>query len=144
MTPDQTGLAPASRRAPAWRAWLGARWRGLVLPALAITVWWAAAHLEWVSTPLLVSPGKVLDTAASQIASGQLWRALSASLTRELTGFAIGTTLGLALGALLGLLPLFNRLVGPSFNTFKQISLFAWIPLISVWFGLGDLSLIHI
>ena len=26
----------------------------------------------------------------------------------------------------------------PSFNTFKQISLFAWIPLISVWFGLGD------
>jgi sulfonate transport system permease protein len=30
--------------------------------------------------------------------------------------------------------------VGPSFNTFKQISLFAWIPLISVWFGLGDVA----
>jgi sulfonate transport system permease protein len=28
--------------------------------------------------------------------------------------------------------------IGPSFDTFKQISLFAWIPLISVWFGLGD------
>ena len=33
---------------------------------------------------------------------------------------------------------IFNRLARPSFNTFKQISLFAWIPLISVWFGLGD------
>ena len=40
----------------------------------------------------------------------------------------------------LGFSRLFERLVGPSFNTFKQISLFAWIPLISVWFGLGDVA----
>ena len=33
-----------------------------------------------------------------------------------------------------------DRLVGPSFHTLKQISLFAWIPLISVWFGLGDVA----
>lgn len=46
----------------------------------------------------------------------------------------------LALGAVLGLSALAQRLVGPSFNTFKQVSLFAWIPLISVWFGLGDVA----
>ena len=63
------------------------------------------------------------------------WRAISASLTRNLSGFFIGTTLGLVLGCLLGLSHYFERLVGPSFNTFKQISLFAWIPLISVWLG---------
>ncbi len=63
---------------------------------------------------------------------------LGASLAREFTGFVIGATAGLLLGALLGVSRAFNRLVGPSFNTFKQISLFAWIPLISVWFGLGD------
>jgi sulfonate transport system permease protein len=33
-----------------------------------------------------------------------------------------------------------TRLIGPSFNAFKQVSLFAWIPLISVWFGLGDVA----
>ena len=55
----------------------------------------------------------------------------------EFTGFAIGTLAGLLLGATLGVSRIFN-LAGPSFNTFKQISLFAWIPLISVWFGLGD------
>ncbi|WP_248293181.1 ABC transporter permease [Achromobacter sp. Bel] len=140
MTAAPSSPNRPQRRPAAWRTWLGTRWRGLVLPAVAIAAWWALANLGWVSTPLLVSPAKVLDTAASQIASGQLWRALRASLARELTGFAIGTTLGLALGALLGLLPLFNRIVGPSFNTFKQISLFAWIPLISVWFGLGDVA----
>lgn len=67
-------------------------------------------------------------------------RALSASLARELTGFLIGTTLGLALGALLGISRLAHRAIAPSFDTFKQVSLFAWIPLISVWFGLGDVA----
>ena len=40
--------------------------------------------------------------------------------------------------SVLGFSRLATRMIGPSFDTFKQISLFAWIPLISVWFGLGD------
>lgn len=116
------------------------RWRGLVLPIVAIALWWLAAAQEWVNSALLVSPEDVLATAVAQITSGQVLSALGASLAREFTGFTIGTLGGLALGAFLGLSPLFDRLVGPSFNTFKQISLFAWIPLISVWFGLGDVA----
>lgn len=116
------------------------RWRGWVLPLAALALWWLSSHLQLVNSALLVSPEKVVATAWEQIESGRLWRALSASLAREATGFLIGTAGGLALGALLGLSPWFNRLVGPSFNTFKQISLFAWIPLISVWFGLGDVA----
>lgn len=122
------------------RAQATGRWRGFVLPVAAVALWWLAARLDLVNSALLVSPAKVLDTGWDYVASGRLWRALSASLARELTGFLIGTLGGLVLGALLGLSPLFNRLVGPSFNTFKQISLFAWIPLISVWFGLGDVA----
>jgi sulfonate transport system permease protein len=111
-----------------------------VLPVAAVALWWLLSSLDIVNSALLVSPAKVFDTAVDQVVSGRLWRALSASLAREATGFLIGTASGLVLGALLGLSPLFNRIVGPSFNTFKQISLFAWIPLISVWFGLGDVA----
>jgi sulfonate transport system permease protein len=118
----------------------GRRWRGLVLPLAAVALWWLASRLGWVNSALLVSPARVLDTGWELVGSGRLWLALRASLARELTGFGIGTAAGLVLGALLGLWPRFNRLAGPSFNTFKQISLFAWIPLISVWFGLGDVA----
>lgn len=114
------------------------RWRGLALPVAAVALWWLLSALGAANPGLLVSPAKVLATAYEYASSAKLWRALGASLTRELAGFAIGTMLGLLLGGLLGLSRLFNRIVGPSFNTFKQISLFAWIPLISVWFGLGD------
>ncbi|SAK46488.1 nitrate/sulfonate/bicarbonate ABC transporter inner membrane protein [Caballeronia calidae] len=115
-------------------------WRGLVLPIAALAVWWFVSRGAQVGHGVMVSPAQVWDTAVAQVRSGALVRALSASLGRELTGFAIGTTLGLVLGALLGVSRLANRAIAPSFNTFKQVSLFAWIPLISVWFGLGDVA----
>ncbi|MBY4715725.1 ABC transporter permease [Burkholderia cepacia] len=115
-------------------------WRGFVLPLVAFALWWAIASAHLVNSGLLVGPADVLRTAWAQATSGALGRALSASLAREACGFAIGAAGGLLLGTALGLSRLAARMVGPSFDTFKQISLFAWIPLISVWFGLGDVA----
>lgn len=115
-------------------------YRGWVLPMLALGVWWLASAQGWSPSGLLVSPEKVWATSVQEVSSGRLWVALGASLARDLSGFFIGAGLGLVLGGVLGLSPLGNRLLGPSFNTFKQVSLFAWIPLISVWFGLGDVA----
>ena len=112
--------------------------RGFVIPALLVLAWWTAVRFGWSSSPLLVAPGKVWDTGVAQLTSGKLSSALGASLWRDLIGFAIGAGAGLLFGALLGASRLAEKLVGPSFHTLKQISLFAWIPLLSVWFGLGD------
>ncbi|QGZ64418.1 ABC transporter permease [Paraburkholderia acidisoli] len=112
--------------------------RGAALPAVALVAWWVLSASHVVKSGLLVSPADVWHAAREQVESGALTRALSASLAREASGFAIGATAGLVLGGVLGLSRIAARIVGPSFDTFKQISLFAWIPLISVWFGLGD------
>lgn len=115
-------------------------YRGAVLPLAAVALWWGITSTGLSDSKLLVTPEQVWDTAETYVASGHLWTALGASLARDLAGFAIGASLGLLLGALLGLSRLGERLLGGSFNTFKQVSLFAWIPLISVWFGLGDVA----
>lgn len=112
--------------------------RGWVLPLALLALWWAAVRFGWSTSPLLVAPSKVWATAVDQVSSGKLFVALGASLWRDLVGFTIGASAGLLFGALLGASRLFEKLVGPSFHTLKQISLFAWIPLLSVWFGLGD------
>jgi len=112
--------------------------RGWILPALLLLLWWLAVKFQWSASPLLVPPEKVWETALEQARSGELRMALQASLRRDLTGLLIGVSAGLVFGIALGLSRLFERMVGPSFHTIKQISLFAWIPLLSVWFGLDD------
>jgi len=114
------------------------RLRGWVLPLALLVVWWWAVQSGWSTSPLLVSPLAVWQRGVEQVSSGELWVALSASLWRNAWGFAIGASIGLVFGALLGWSRWFERLVGPSFHTLKQISLFAWIPMLSMWFGLGD------
>lgn len=112
--------------------------RGWVLPLALLVIWWAARAFGWSDSPLLVSPAAVWHRAVDQVGSGALWQALSASLWRWGWGFLIGSLAGLVVGALLGASRWAERLIGPSFHTLKQISLFAWIPMLSMWFGLGD------
>jgi sulfonate transport system permease protein len=112
--------------------------RGLALPVLLAVAWWLSGRFHLVNEHLLVPPGKVLAEGRRTIAEGGLWRDLGASIARDLTGLAIGAFAGLLVGAALGLSRLFDRLVGPSLQAIKQVAIFAWIPLITVWFGFGE------
>ena len=112
--------------------------RGATLPVLLLVGWWAAFRFGWTDTRLFVPIDQVWATAVRLARNGELWDALQSSLGRFLAGFAIGAAAGLAAGTALGLSRPLEKVVGPSLHAVKQVSLLAWIPLISVWFGLGD------
>lgn len=112
--------------------------RGAVLPLVLLLAWHLASRGGAVDPRLLPPLGVVLATAAQELDQGRLLQDLAASLARDLGGFAIGSTSGLLLGVALGSWRLADRLLSPSFDAFKQIAIFAWIPLISMWFGIGE------
>ena len=114
--------------------------KGWVIPALLILVWWASYGFGWTHSALFVPIDAVFAAGRRLAASGELWRALAASLLRMLAGFALGTFVGIVVGLSLGLSRLLERAVGPTFHTVKQVSLFAWLPLISLWCGLGEFA----
>ena len=116
------------------------RWRGFVLPLLILVVWETASRSGAVDHRLLPSLVRVAARAWTELSHGNLPGDLAASLERSLAGFAVGAVLGLAAGLAFGLSRWTARLVGPSFDAFKQIALFAWIPLIAMWFGMGETS----
>lgn len=133
-TPSSSSAAPRPPVRVALRVFL----RGAALPAALLLWWWAAYHFRWTESQLFVPPEKVWETAQKLWHNGYLMSSLQGSLQRFLAGFAIGSLIGLAVGTALGLSRLLENLIGPTLHAVKQVSLLAWIPLISVWFGLGD------
>lgn len=112
--------------------------RGLLLPATLLLVWSTVTRLTRVDPNLLPSPMVVLDTAREHLRDPAFWTAVASSLVRTFAGFGIAASAGIALGVLLGVSRWADRLVGPTFHAWRQVAVFAWIPLISAWFGGGD------
>jgi sulfonate transport system permease protein len=112
--------------------------RALALP-IALLALWEIAHVNgWVDTRLIPSPFGVVETAWNSIFAEDFLPGLWGSLYRDLTGFAAGSLLGIATGISLGLSRQLDAAFNPTLNALKQISLFAWLPLISTWFGYDD------
>lgn len=114
--------------------------RGALLPLSIILAWEVCSRLELVDGKLIVPPTTVLETTYAAIQSGDLWFDLKMSMGRMIVGFALGAFSGLLVGTLLGLSRTLDKMLGPSFHAVRQIAVFAWIPLIAMWFGLGELA----
>lgn len=126
------------RRGPRYQGWQ--RLQPWLLPVLIVALWQVASQAQWVDPNILVSPWLVLQTAVAGAVDGSLSGALGLSLTRTLGGLLLGGGLGFALGLLLGLWRTGERLLGPSLAALRQIAIFAWVPLLTAWFGLGELA----
>jgi sulfonate transport system permease protein len=115
-----------------------AGYRGLLIPLLLIAAWEIAAHFRWINPVLLSSPSLILEGFSRSLGEGLLLQNLKLSLIRMVGGWAAGSMIGLSVGLAIGLSATLDRVLGPTLQAFRQIAPFAWIPLISVWFGLGD------
>lgn len=116
------------------------RLRGLALPVALAVLWQLAATRGWADRNVLVPPAEVWAAFRQHLDQGLLGHALVASLRRDLLGFALGAGLGLLLGAATGLSRRADALLGGSFGALRQIAIFAWVPMLTAWFGIGELA----
>lgn len=114
------------------------RLQALLLPLTLLLIWQLANQWQWVDSNILVAPLQVLGTAWKGVVDGTLTAALAVSVGRALAGLVLGGGLGFALGLWLGLSHRAERLLGPSLAGLRQIAIFAWVPLLTAWFGLGE------
>jgi sulfonate transport system permease protein len=112
--------------------------RGLVPLALLLGLWIVAGHGSGAKLLQNGSIGEVLKTGRELIASGALWENYSASLMRVIAGFAIGGSLGIVIGLLLGISVWLDRLFGPLLTALRQVPIFGLVPLLGLWFGMGE------
>jgi sulfonate transport system permease protein len=108
------------------------------MPLLLVLVWEALSQAGWLSPHVLPAPSKVLRTAFKLTVSGSLINDLGVSLLRALTGFIIGGGVGFALGTLVGFSRLAEAAIDRSVQMIRAIPFLALLPLVIVWFGVGE------
>lgn len=109
-----------------------------VVPVAVLMVWQALVSLGWVSGRTMPAPTAVATAAWELARSGQLFDALAVSTRRAALGFLFGGSVGLFLGLVVGLSYWGERLLDSTVQMIRNIPHLAMIPLVILWFGIGE------
>jgi len=131
------------------RRWLsGDLMIGVVTVLVIVVAWIVATTLFRVSPLVLPSPramGAELRTLLDTGYGGKPLRVhVAASLFRSLTGLVAGIALAVPIGLAMGHSRRISAALVPIFGFFRPIPPIAFIPLMILWFGIGELSKILI
>ena len=107
------------------------------VPALLIGIWIYLSMTNQLNH-LFPRPSELIQTTASLIADGTLAANIQISLLRAGAGLAAGGTIGFVLGTLTGQFRLFDTILNTPIQMIKSVPRLAILPLILIWFGLGE------
>ena len=111
----------------------------MILPwVAAVLVWYAVALSGLVSSALVPTPGQVFKQFWRLLTTQSLWFDMLMSSERVLLGLASGITLAVPIGFVLGWYRPVRTAVDPLVNFFRALPPIALIPLVIVYFGIGE------
>ncbi|WP_067725600.1 ABC transporter permease subunit [Oceanobacillus damuensis] len=114
------------------------------LPLLLIVGWQLFSWVGVIPERILPAPTKVLQAGIELLSTGELSSHVGISLGRALAGFLIGGTIGFVFGLLNGMFKVSDLLFDTSIQMLRNIPHLALIPLVILWFGIGETSKIFL
>ena len=117
------------------------RWLRAALAVLIFLVGWElTSRMNPGRIALFPPPTRVFLALIEMARSGDLARDLRASLWRALIGFVLGSLAGIATGLVTGRMEKLDNYLSPVIQLFRPLPPVAIIPLVIVWFGIGETS----
>jgi len=112
--------------------------------AAILLLWYALTALELVNPFVLPSPGVLLREFGALLSQGYAQKPLSehvlASLIRTFVGLGLGLVIGIPLGLVMGVNRTLFAILSPIFSFMRPIPPIAFIPLMILYFGIGEFS----
>ncbi len=109
-----------------------------------IFVWWLVTAMGWVKPLFLPSPGavfrKFLDVWNNGFTNTSLLEHVAVSAARVFGAFALACLVGIPLGLAMGMSPFVRGIFDPPLEFYRPIPPLAYLPLMIIWFGIGETS----
>lgn len=109
-----------------------------LIPIALIFVWQVAVDAKWIDATYVPSPLAVLEQGVTLWQAGTLQQNMGISLYRATMGLLIGGAVGFVLGVANGLSHISHALFNSTIQMVRNIPHLALIPLIIIWFGIGE------
>jgi sulfonate transport system permease protein len=113
---------------------------GLILPFLIIAAWVIVTETGRVPTLILPKTTVVINEIGYQLTKGTLKTDISISVNRILNGYFLAVIVGGGLGVIMGMSRKAETFFTFTFTSIRQIPMMAWVPLLVIWFGIGEES----
>ncbi len=112
----------------------------LIIPIIFIVLWQLAANHGTINVQLFPSPARIWQAFLNSVENGKLQINILISLRRVIIGYVYGAALGISVGVILGLSKKTYRLFSFLLEILRPIPIIAWVPVLIMIFGIGEMS----
>jgi ABC-type nitrate/sulfonate/bicarbonate transport system permease component len=113
-------------------------------PILLILAWEIIGRFGLVDPYFLPQPTAIVRAMIRMAQSGELLKHMEASIIRALSGYILAAILGIAFGIAICWSRIVDTVLDPIFELLRPISTLGLVPLMIMWFGIGNGSKIAI
>lgn len=112
--------------------------------AVLILIWWLVAKMEIVSSYILPSPAKVIDSFFKMVQTGEIFEDIYISYIRVIKGFFIATLTAFFFAMARVIFPQCAEYYENIVQFLKNVPPLSLISLLILWFGIGETTKVGI
>ena len=119
-------------------------WLSVASIATLIFAWWLVTAFGWVKPLFVPSPGavvlKFVDVWQNGFTNTSFLTHIWVSTARVFGAFLLACAVGIPLGLAMGMSPAIRGIFDPPIEFYRPIPPLAYLPLMIIWFGIGETS----
>jgi taurine transport system permease protein len=116
----------------------------IVTTIALIAAWFIITNMGWIKPLFLPSPqavwGKFVVAATEGVANSTLLQHTLTSLSRVFGAFFLSCVTAIPIGILMGTNRVIRGIFDPPIEFYRPLPPLAYLPLVIIWFGIGELS----